>query len=71
MCKVKTKSGGVDEKISRLFDSYSNFHLDNGENSDKLENLEKSSRFYSADITSNIDKWGLDIPFELINSDVN
>ena len=67
MCKVKNKTGG-DEKVSRLCDSYSNFAYDN--NSEKLENLEKS-RFHSADITTNIDKWGMDIPFEMINSDVN
>ena len=68
MYKVKNKSVGEDEKITRLFDSYSNFVLDGSE---KLDSIEKSSRFHSADITCNIDKWGQDIPFELINSDVN
>jgi len=67
MCKVKNKTTGSDEKIARLFDSYSNFGLDV---SDKNESIEKSSRFHSADITGNMDKWGQDIPFELISSDV-
>lgn len=67
--KLKDKSNGEDEKISRIFDSYSNFN--NLDNSDKVtENLDKNPRFHSADVSNNIDKWGQDIPFEILSFDV-
>lgn len=69
VCKLKNKSNGTDEKISRIFDSYSN--LNNMDNSEKgTENIEKNARFYSADVSNNMDKWGQDIPFEILSFDV-
>lgn len=63
--KNKNETGVENEKIPHLFDSLSNSGIENNE-----EKIEINTRSFSADITSNIDKWGLDIPFELISSDV-